>query len=108
MIPQGKKFAIVELRSLRDALGSLPSIASGSGQSVAQALTEAQAVKYFRSALSGRPLRVTDKSRLRYVLFRGPASVRIRNWVLQLMQHHPEHTEAFAAYLSSSGARSVW
>lgn len=99
LIPQGKKFAIVELKSLRDALGNLPSIASGSDQSVAPALTEAQAVKYFRSTLSGRPLRVTEKSRMRYVLFHGPASTRIRNWVLQLMQHHPEHTEAFAAYL---------
>lgn len=100
LIPQGKKFAIVELKSRQDALGTLPSIPSGGGKSQPTPLmTEAQALKHFRSAIGRRPLRVTDKSRLRYVLFRGPASAKIRNWVLQLMPHHPEHTEAFAAYL---------
>lgn len=100
LIPQGKKFAIVELKSRQDALGTLPSIPSGGGKSRPQPMmTEAQAVKHFRDALGGRPLRVVDKSRLRYVLFRGPASTKIRNWVLQLMPHHPEHTEAFTAYL---------
>lgn len=100
LIPQGKKFAIVELKSRQDALGALPSIPSGGGKSQpTPPMTEAQAVKNFRSALDGRPLRVSDKSRLRYVLFRGPASAKIRKWVLQLMPHHPEHTEAFVAYL---------
>jgi hypothetical protein len=100
LIPQGKKFAIVELKSLKDALGMLPSIPSDGGKSqVSPLMTEGQAVKYFRDALGGRPLRVTDKSRLRYVLFRGPPSAKIRRWVLQLMAHHPEHIEAFAVYL---------
>jgi len=101
LIPQGKKFAIVELKSRQDALGTLPSIPSVGGKSQPTPLmTEAQAVRHFRSGIGSRPLRVTDKSRLRYVLFRGPASPQIRKWVLQLMPHHPEHTEAFAAYLS--------
>lgn len=100
LIPQGKKFAIVELKSRQDALGTLPSIPSGGRRSQpAPLMTVAQAEKQFRNAIGGRPLRVTDKSRLRYVLFRGPASAKIRRWVLQLMPHHPEHTEAFAAYL---------
>lgn len=100
LIPQGKKFAIVELKSRQDALGTLPSIPSDgrSFQSTPQ-MTAAQAEKQFRNSIGGRPLRVTDKSRLRYMLFRGPASPKIRRWVLQLMPHHPEHTEAFAFYL---------
>lgn len=100
LIPQGKKFAIAELKSRKDALGALPSIRATDGKTgLAPPMSEAQAVKLFREAIGSRPLRVTDKSRLRYVLFRGPASGKIRKWVLQLMRHHPEHIEAFAAYL---------
>jgi len=99
LIPQGKKFAVAELKSRKDALGTLPSIPSGSAREPRPLITEQDAVKHFREALGGRPLRVTDKSRLRYVLFRGPPSAKIRTWVLQLMRHHPEHIEAFAAYL---------
>jgi Reverse transcriptase (RNA-dependent DNA polymerase). len=99
LIPQGKKFDVAELKSRKDALGTLPSIPSGSDKEPRPLITEREAVKHFREALGGRPLRVTDKSRLRYVLFRGPPSAKIRAWVLQLMRHHPEHIEAFAAYL---------
>ena len=100
LIPQGKKFAIVELKSLKDALGTLPSIPSEGGKSQpTTSMSQAHAVKHFREAIGGRPLRVMDRSRLRYVLFRAPLSGKIRKWVLQLMQHHPEHIEPFAAYL---------
>jgi hypothetical protein len=99
LIPQSKKFAIVELKSRKDALGTLPSIPTDGKTEPTPPMSEAQAVKFFREAIGSRPLRVTDKSRLRYVLFRGPASGKIRKWVLQLMRHHPEHIEAFAAYL---------
>jgi hypothetical protein len=99
LIPQGKKFAIVELKSRKDALGTLPSIPTDGKTEPTPPMSETQAVKFFREATGSRPLRVTDKSRLRYVLFRGPASGKIRKWVLQLMRHHPEHIEAFAVYL---------
>ena len=100
LIPQSKKFAIVELKSRQDALGTLPSIPNvGRTTSSGIPMSEAQAIKHLRSAIGGRPLRVKDKSRLRYVLFRGPPSRRIRDWVLLLMSHHPEHIEAFVFYL---------
>lgn len=100
LIPQGKKFAIVELKSKQDALGTLPSIPSqGQNKPVMQLMTETQATNRFRSAIGRRPLSVVDKSRLRYVLFRGPAVAKIKYWVLQLMPRHPEQIEAFVFYL---------
>jgi len=98
LIPQAKKFAVVELKSPQDARGTLASIPSDE-EALQSSISTAQAEKLFREAIGGRPLRVTDKSRVRYVLFRAPPSAKIRKWVLQLMQHHPEHIEQFAAYL---------
>ena len=57
------------------------------------------------SALDGKPYRVTDKTRLRYVLYRAePDSVLLR-FVLLLIPRHPEHTDVFFTYLGRFGYR---
>ena len=60
----------------------------------------------FFSAIGGKPYRVTDKTRLRYVLYRCTASTPISSsWCYALLPHHPEHADAFFAYLGHFESR---
>ena len=100
LIPQGKKFAITQVSSPREALGALPSIPPSndpSGRVVPLSVSRAE--QLFDTATSGRPKRIEDKTRARFVLFRGPPSPRLRAKVLKLMSRHPEHIDAIVHYL---------
>lgn len=106
LIPQTGKFAIKRAHSVQEALGMLPSIAdpqhAGAG---AERITGVQARRALRAALEGRPYRVTDKTRLRYVLYRAEPDANLLNLVLRLVPRHPEHADVFFAYLSRFGYR---
>ena len=54
-----------------------------------------------REALKGKPLKVVDKTRLRYVLYRAAPTNKLLRRVLDLLPRHPEHIDAFMAYLSN-------
>ncbi|MBK8648943.1 MAG: RNA-directed DNA polymerase [Gemmatimonadetes bacterium] len=69
-------------------------------------LDQASARRTFRSALGGKPLRVVDKTRLRYALFRAEPDTGILNRVLRLIPHHPEHTDAFFSFVGRHGYRA--
>jgi hypothetical protein len=100
LIPQGKKFAITQASSLREALGSLPSIPAAEGPSAESvALSAVRGEQLFDSAINGKPKRIQDKSRARFVLFRAPPSSKLRAKVLKLMPRHPEHVDAFVQFL---------
>jgi reverse transcriptase-like protein len=100
IIPQGKKFAITQVTSVREAIGMLPSIRpTGEGIDLALAFSPKSALKHFQYAIKGRPRRINDKSRARFVLFRATPSTRLRNLVLNLLPKHPEHIDAFVHYL---------
>lgn len=104
LIPQSSKFIVSHANSLAEALGTLPSIAESTGRDLDEnPLDETSAVSIFRSALSGRPLRVTDKSRLRYVLYRSGPSRQVLNLALKMLPHHPEHIDAFSAFFQNYG-----
>ncbi|MBA3916300.1 MAG: hypothetical protein H0X25_21130 [Acidobacteriales bacterium] len=88
--------------TLADALGMLPSIAKSTGRADDEAELDADsAVAVFNDAVGGRPLRVKDKSRLRFVLYRAGASRKILTTTLKLLRSHPEHIDAFAAYFQN-------
>ncbi|OJV39390.1 MAG: hypothetical protein BGO25_00915 [Acidobacteriales bacterium 59-55] len=102
LIPQGSKFKVSYARDVSQALGTLPSIAESTGQEADEIdLDEAEALKVFDDAIGGRPLRVIDKSRLRFVLYRSGPSRTILNKSLKLLSTHPEHIDAFAAFLQN-------
>ncbi len=105
LIPQAGKFAIRRAMSLRDAVGMVPSLAEPDRESGGEELSPDVARSLFFEALSGRPYRVTDKSRLRYVLFRGGPDARILRVVLRLIPRHPEHVDAFVTFLQRNGYR---
>jgi hypothetical protein len=102
LIPQSSKFIIRQAKSLEDALGTLPSIVeSARGGEDEPELEPSDAVRIMGKALKGRPLKVVDKTRLRYVLYRASPINKLLRWCLDLLPRHPEHIDAFMAYLSN-------
>jgi hypothetical protein len=106
LIPQIGKFAIKRAQNVQQAMGMLPSISDpqheGSGS---EKIDKKQACKVFLSAISGKPYRVTDKTRLRFVLYRAEPDAKLLKIILRLIPHHPEHTDVFFAYLGRFGYR---
>jgi hypothetical protein len=101
LIPQSSKFVVKRALSLQDALGTLPSIVESAtpGEDDPE-LNPGDAERIMREALKGKPLKVVDKTRLRYVLYRAsPANTLLRR-CLDLLPRNPEHIDAFMAYLS--------
>ena len=106
LIPQTGKFAIKRAHSVQEAMGMLPSISDPQHEEAgSEKIDSEEAREKFLSAIGGRPYRVTDKTRLRYVLYRAEPDAKLLNLVLRLVPHHPEHADAFFAYLSRFGYR---
>jgi len=102
LIPQSSKFIVRHAKSLEDALGTLPSITeSASPGDDEPGLSELEAELLMREAVKGRPLKVVDKTRLRFVLYRAPPTNKLLRKSLDLLPRHPEHIDAFMAYLSN-------
>lgn len=106
LIPQTGKFAIKRAHNVQEAMGMLPSIADpqheGDG---GEEIGKREARDAFLSAIGGKPYRVTDKTRLRFVLYRAKPDTDLLKLVLRLIPHHPEHADAFFAYLGRFGYR---
>ncbi|MEK9500597.1 RNA-directed DNA polymerase [Gaopeijia maritima] len=104
--PQGKKFRIHEADSLEEALGELPSLAPPDHfDGSTPGLDRETAEETFRDSLDGRPLRIVDKSKAKYVLYRSPPSEKMVRWVVALLPRHPEHIDGFVHYLSNHARR---
>jgi hypothetical protein len=100
LVPQSKKFEIIRARSVKQALGSLPSIRPADPVEVFSGLQPRKAVRMFKKALSGRPCFISDKSSARYVLFRAGPDTNLTTIVLKLLARHPEHIDSFLVYLA--------
>lgn len=106
LIPQSKKFEIKELESPEDAMGALPSIAPTDGKGTLEPeMTASEARGILKSTVGGKPLKIKDKSRFRYVMYRAPADGKFLTSVLMLLPRHPEHIDAFVAYFANFGRR---
>jgi len=102
LIPQGSKFRVSYAKDVTEALGTLPSIAESAAQAPDETdMDEGAALKIFGDAIGGRPLRVIDKSRLRFVLYRSGPSRILLNKALRLLPTHPEHIDAFSAFFQN-------
>lgn len=77
----------------------LPSISDPQHEAGTEKIDKKDARRAFLSAISGKPYRVTDKTRLRYILYRAEPDSDLLRLVLRLIPHHPEHADAFFAYL---------
>jgi len=102
LIPQSSKFKVKRVSSFVEPFGYLPSMTGYEGErDEGIRFRPARAERAFRSALEGRPLRIKDKSRARYILYRAGRSAKLLRWVLRLLPLHPEHIDAFTQYLSN-------
>jgi hypothetical protein len=106
LIPQTGKFGIRRAESIQEAMGMLPSIADPQHEGAdSEKIDKKRALRTFLSALNGKPYRVADKTRLRFVLYRAQPDSDLLKLVLRLISHHPEHADAFFAYLGRFGYR---
>jgi hypothetical protein len=102
LIPQSKKFEIKRLESPDDAMGSLPSIPPTDGKdNLEPEMSSSEALTILESAIGGKPIKIKDKSRFRYVMYRAPADKKFLNKVLMLLPRHPEHIDTFIAYFAN-------
>jgi hypothetical protein len=101
LIPQVGKFSIRRAHSVDAAMGMLPSFTDPHHEDGGPGLSPLDAKAALLPALGGSPLRVSDKTRLRYVLYRAAPDSEILRRVLLLVPRHPEHTDAFFFYLST-------
>ena len=95
LIPQTGKFAIKRAQSVQDALGMLPSLSDLQHAAGIEKMGKEEAWRAFLPAIEGKPYRVIDKTRLRYVLYRAEPDTALLKRVLLLIPRHPEHADAF-------------
>lgn len=105
LIPQSGKFAIKKVTSIRDAMGKLPSLAEPQQSAGQGLLPPARARKLLMPAIGGKPQKVIEKTRFRFILFRADPDPHLLSLVLRLMRHHPEHADVFFAYIARFGFR---
>lgn len=102
LIPQSTKFDVRELKSASEAMGALPSIApTDSNDSSEKMMTRYKARRILNTAIGGKPQKIKDKTRFRYVMYRAPEDVEILTIALRLLPRHPEHIDAFVAYFQN-------
>ena len=106
LIPQSTKFAISKIRSPADAMGALPSVPPPDHGGVPEPMLSARESRTLLStSIGGRPQKVTDKTRFRFVMYRAPKDTEFLRTVLRLLPRHPEHIDAFVGYLANFGKR---
>lgn len=106
LIPQSTKFVISKIRSPADAMGALPSVPPPDhGGTSEPILTGKESRTLLSTAIGGRPKKVTDKTRFRYVMYRAPKDTEFLRTVLMLLPRHPEHIEAFVSYFANYDKR---
>src|SRR5690606_18802829 len=71
LLPHGEKFGIRKCTTVQEALGSLPSIPPADPSRKTPDLKPGDAERLIKEAVTGKPQKVTDKSRFRYVLYRA-------------------------------------
>ncbi len=100
LIPQTGKFAIKRAQNIQEALGMLPSISDPQHHEGSETLDKERAQELLSLAIGGKPQKVLDKTRLRYVLYRAEPESSVLKLVLRLIPRHPEHADVFFVYLN--------
>jgi retron-type reverse transcriptase len=100
LIPQMGKFSIKKANSITEAQGLLPSIADPKDSSSVTYIRPNYALKHLRKAVSGKPLKIIDKTRVKHILYTTGPSNELLRLVILLLPRHPELIDAFINYLS--------
>lgn len=100
LIPQAKKLGIRRIEDANEFLLDMPSIPvwdEGISEEVSK-LSFERTRSLFEEAVDKTTLAIRDKSRFRYVLFRGWPDKVVLNVILKMFPLFPEHVEAILAY----------
>jgi retron-type reverse transcriptase len=100
LIPQMGKFSIKKANSVTEAQGLLPSIGDTNDSRTLSYIKPKDSLKYLRKALSGKPLRITDKTRAKHIFFTAGPSNELLRLALLLLPRHPELIDAFVNYMT--------
>jgi hypothetical protein len=102
LIPHSDKTSIRQVYSANELIEDIPEIKHYFEDEGSQTVSKQYAEKYILDAvnLNGK-ITVQDKTLLRYLLFRVPASDKILRIVLKIWEHFPEHTDAYVAFLEN-------
>ena len=102
LIPHSSKYEIRRVRSPAEAMGSLPSIPPTDSRGLTEPpMSAREAIRTIATSIGGRPKKINDKSRFRYVMYRAPANTQLLRTVCMLLPRHPEHIDAFTAYFGN-------
>ena len=102
LIPNSDKTKIKQVSSAEELVHDIPDVTSyfddGSEVSLSKKSAEQRIVEAIE--IKSRT-EVKDRTLFRYVLFRAPQSDEILKIVVNTWEHHPEHTDAYVAFLDN-------
>lgn len=102
LIPNSDKTKIKQVSSADELVRDIPDVTSyfddGSENSVSK---KSEEQKIFEAIEINSRIEVKDRTLFRYILFRAPQSDEILKVVLDTWEHHPEHTDAYVAFLEN-------
>ncbi|MFI5201233.1 MAG: reverse transcriptase domain-containing protein [Candidatus Kapaibacterium sp.] len=100
LVPQGSKVHVRKAQSADEVSNMLPSLPNELEEEPESTIANSQALKLFKASINGKPQRIVDKTKAKYVLFRAAPSPRLLTYVLRLLPRHPEYIDAFMVFLS--------
>ena len=103
LIPNSEKSKILQVNSSDEMIEGMPDIRAYYGWDKGQSLDlkEHEGLISEAVGLDNSKIKIKDRSKLRYLLFRSSASNRILEIVIGLWNHAPEHMDAFVAFLEN-------
>lgn len=99
LIPQSAKFTVRKITSPYGFIKDFPSLVDrddSDPEGTPINVTDARAM--LKTAITGRPQKISDKTLFRYVMFHAPADSEILNRALKMLPLHPEYIDCFSAY----------
>ncbi|KIE18322.1 hypothetical protein DS62_11810, partial [Smithella sp. SC_K08D17] len=99
LIPQAKKYEIVNTKNVEEAIGKFPSLQSDEKRVIIK--NEKEACHLFTNAFVPSDPAAFDVSKVRYILKTSPKNEGILKIVLENIEKHPELTDEFCKFLSN-------
>jgi retron-type reverse transcriptase len=103
LIPNSDKTKITKIKSREELVNGMPEIIGYVESGKSNQIEQAEAESLIADAISeeNSSIRILDRSKLRFALFRAPASNKLLNIVLQLWKHSPQHADAYVSFLEN-------
>lgn len=99
LVPQAKKYEIVNAKNVEDAIGKFPSLQSDEKKVILK--NEQQAFHLFKNVFLPSDPAEFDISKVRYILKTSPPNNGILKIVLDNIDTHPELVDEFCIFLSN-------